>query len=338
MAVLETNRVLVVGSGSIGRRHMRNLHGLGFQAIATCDPDPERSQPMVDELGVTAFTDFESALQAHQPQIVFICTPPVLHIEQARRAVEAGAHVFLEKPVSHSLDGVDALDEMARAAQRVVQVGYNFRFHPGLRALKHLLDEGRIGRLLWTHVEVGKYLPDWRKWQDYRQSYTARRELGGGIILDYSHELNYAQWLMGYPSAVFCEAGRRSDLDVNVEDHAVIMLRFANGAHAAVHMDFVQRKPVRVCKLVGANGTLLWDVAANHICLYTDDTPEPVLDEKLVVDHNRSYIDEVQHFLSAIQNAHAPEVSLSEGCQTLKVALAAHESAASGQWVDLRAR
>lgn len=335
MTTWSSSRVLVVGSGSIGRRHMRNLHALGVQHIATCDPDPERSQPMVDELSVTAFTDFETTLEVFQPQVVFICTPPVLHIAQAQRAIEQGAHVFLEKPVSHTLEGVDSLAQAAQTAGQIVQIGYNFRFHPGLLTLKRLLDEGPIGRLLWAQVEVGKYLPDWRKWQDYRQSYTARRELGGGIIFDYSHELNYLQWLLGSPSAVFCEAGHTSDLDVNVEDHAVIMLRYNSGVHATVHMDFVQRKPVRVCKLVGTQGTLYWDLTINRIQLYVEDNPDPTFDETLAIDHNQSYVEEVEHFLSAIEKAQQPEVTLAEGCQTLKIALAAHDSAASGQWVDL---
>jgi predicted dehydrogenase len=322
-------KVLVVGSGSIGRRHMRNLRSLGIQHLAACDLDPERLTPMIGELGVRAFPDFKEALVTIMPDAVFVCTPPVLHIDQAMQAIDAGAHVFIEKPLSHSLVGVDELIGEMRARGRVVQVGYNLRFHPGLQKIKELVDLGTIGQILWARVEVGQYLPDWRPWQDYRQSYTARRDLGGGIILDASHELDYIIWLLGRPTEVTCMAGKVSDLEVDVEDCATVLLRFASGAHADVHMDFVQRGYARSCKLAGEQGTIIWNYSAHRIQVYqaeTDSWETMAYD----FDSNDMYVAEVQHFLDCVDQAVTPLADLEQAKTVLKVALAAKFAAVQG--------
>ena len=148
-------KILVAGSGSIGRRHMRNLRSLGVGEIAACDPDSERLAPMIAELKIQPYSNFEKALETFRPDAVLVCTPPSLHLEQARQAVAAGAHVFVEKPLSHSMDSVKTLLGEARASGRVLQVGYNLRFHPAIRKLKQIVEEKILGRILWTRAEVG---------------------------------------------------------------------------------------------------------------------------------------------------------------------------------------
>jgi predicted dehydrogenase len=318
--------VLMVGSGSIGRRHLRNLHAFGIRYLAACDINEEQLTPMVAELDVQPFTDFDEALTTVRPNLVFICTPPVFHVSQALQAVRAGAHVFIEKPLSHTLDGVDELIIEAEARQRVVQVGYNLRFHPGLKRVKQLVDEDAIGRILWAYVEVGQYLPDWRPWQNYHQSYSARRDLGGGIILDASHELDYAIWLLGQPVEVLCMASMVSDLNVDVEDCATVLLRFASGTQADVHMDFVQRGYSRSCKLAGDRGTVIWDYQANEVRLYRaeEDSWETI---SYSFDANDMYMAEVKHFLTCVTYEKTPTIDLNQARHTLQVALAAHAAA-----------
>ena len=321
--------VLLVGSGSIGQRHMRNLRTLGIQRLAACDPDPDRLAPVVAELGIQSFADFEQAIAATKPDLVFVCTPPIFHVPQALQAVRAGAHVFIEKPLSHALEGVDELITAAEARQRVVQVGYNLRFHLGLQKVKQLVEDGTIGQILWARVEVGQYLPDWRPWQDYRQSYTAHRALGGGIILDASHELDYTIWLLGRPTEVMCMAGKVSDLEVDVEDCATVLLRFASGAHADVHMDFVQRGYVRSCKLAGEQGTIIWNYPAHQVQVYraeTDSWETMAYD----FDSNDMYVAEVRHFLDCVDQAVIPLTDLKQAKVVLKVALAAKLAAVRG--------
>lgn len=301
---------------------MKNLHQLGVRKLAACDPDRERLTPMVSELGVKPLSDFAAALESEKPHAVFVCTPPVHHVPQALQAVRAGAHVFVEKPLSHTLEGIEELALEARQRAAVVQVGYNLRFHPGLQKLKELIETGQLGRVLWASVEAGQYLPDWRPWQDYRQSYTGQRGLGGGILLDGSHELDYITWLLGYPSEVMCMAGKVSALQVDVEDCADLLLRFASGAQAQVHLDFVQRGYTRSCKLVGELGTALWDFTSREVRFFAGET-NAWQSYPYTFESNDMYISEVNDFFSCVVGGKNPLVNLEQAARVLKLVLAA---------------
>lgn len=324
-----SQRVLVLGAGSIGRRHMRNLRALGIQDIAACDPDPTRVAPMVDELSVRPFAEFQAALASFSPEAVFICTPPSLHVNQALEAIQAGAHVFLEKPLSDTLDGVDELLQEAKGRDRIIQVGYHLRFNAGLQQLKKLVEDKMIGRVLWASAEFGQYLPDWRPWQDYRRSYTAQRSLGGGILLDASHEIDAVIWLLGVPILVRCLAGKVSSLDMDVEDCATILLEFASGARADIHVDCVQRAYARSCKVAGEQGTIVWDEVAHEVRLYQaqrgcwETSP-------YTTDVNEMYVKEVQQFLACVRQGTMPSVSLEDAKTALQVVLAAKAAAEQG--------
>ncbi len=312
---------LVVGAGSIGRRHLRNLRALGITNLAVCDPDSARLRSLAPEIAAT-FPDMDNALGELRPEIVFVCSPPVYHVRQALEAVRAGAHVFIEKPLSHELEGVDLLISEAGRWGRTVQVGYNLRFHPGVEMLQRLVSEGRIGRILWARAEFGQYLPDWRPQADYRTTYSARRDLGGGIILDASHELDYVLWLMGAPERVLCLAGITSDLAVDVEDCATILLQFPDGAQADVHMDFVQRGYTRTCKLAGEKGTITWDYSANEVRLYLAETGE-WQSFAYKFSANDMYLAEAHDFLECVRTGRTPRVTLAEARRVLEVALTA---------------
>jgi predicted dehydrogenase len=321
--------VLVSGAGSIGKRHAANLRRAGIQRLAVCDPDTQRLNAVVDELKIEPFPDFVAALAIVKPDLVFVCTPPVFHVVQALAAVRAGAHVFIEKPLSDHLEGVDQLTTEADARGRTVQVGYNLRFHPGIRKLKDFIDTGALGRILWAQVEAGQYLPDWRPWQDYRQSYTARKELGGGILLDGSHELDYITWLLGKPVEVLSMAGKVSTLDVDVEDCASVLLRFASGCQADVHLDFVQRGYSRSCKLVGEKGTAAWDFTSNEVKLFSAETGV-WKGFAYDFDTNDMYVSEVRDFVRCVDCGERPVVDLRQATDVLKLVLAAKKSAAIG--------
>lgn len=326
-------RALVVGAGSIGQRHLKNLKTLGVQELMACDPDSQRLEA-VAELQVTGFADFAESLSVGEPDLVFICTPPVFHVTQAIEALKMGAHVFIEKPLSDRLENVDRLIDEASRRNRVVQVGYNLRFNPGIRKLRQLISDSVVGKVLWARLEVGQYLPDWRPSQDYRSSYSALRALGGGIVLDASHEIDYAIWLLGKPLEVACMAGKVSQLDVDVEDCATLLLRFENGVQADIHLDFVQRSYTRCCKIVGELGTIEWDYSNHEIKVFDSAS---ALWETQTYDFvvNDTYVAELQHFLDCVENRQEPMVDLKQGKLVLEVALAAKAAAEDGSTKSL---
>jgi predicted dehydrogenase len=325
--------VLVAGAGSIGRRHIGNLKKLGVTRLAACDPHPERLAYVSSEFQVECFPTLEAGLQEFRPKAVLICTPPVHHVAQAMQALRASAHLFVEKPLSNRLDGVEELREQAAKCGVVVQVGYNLRFHPPIERLKELVDSAAVGKILWARVESGSYLPDWRPWQDYRKSYTARRELGGGILLDGSHEIDYVTWLFGAPREVACMAGRVSQLDVNVEDCATILLGFPDGTRADVHVDFIQRSYSRSCTLVGPEGKLCWNFTSNAVQI--ERPGGQVETQNFDSEANGMYVNEMAHFLECVKTGARPRFGLEDATLTLRVALAARRSAEERTWVTL---
>lgn len=323
--------VLIDGAGSIGRRHLDNLRHLGVRKLSVCDPDASRLEQLADKLSDLGFADFDEGLCTFKPDVVFVCTPPVCHVDHALRAIRSGADVFIEKPLSHRIEGVGVLKAEASSLGRVVQVGYNLRFHPGVQTLKRLVDDGVGGGILWARAEVAQYLPDWRPWQDYRESYTARRELGGGIILDASHEIDYILWLLGPPRELICMAGQVGGLEVNVEDCATVLIRLRSGAQADIHMDFVQRTPSRSCVLAGEQARLEWDYADNSVRIIRPGVSCESVEYSF--ESNQMYLAEVRDFFSNVHTRVTANHGLAESQLTLEVALAALRSSAERKWV-----
>jgi predicted dehydrogenase len=323
------NRVLVIGTGSIGQRHLRNLRALGIDELAACDPDLSRIKTIRQDLDVITFETLSTALEKFRPNMVLICTPPSLHVEQARQVIQAGLDLFIEKPLSHTWDNVEALLNESQSSRSIVQVGYNLRFHPALQQIKQVVTDKTMGRILWARAEFGQYLPDWRPWQDYRQSYTANQKLGGGILLDASHEIDYLMWLLGRPTQVMCMAGKVSNLDVDVEDSATVLFRYADGVHVDIHVDFIQRDYARSLKLVGEEGILVWDFAQGELRLFKTETQRwETFTHNL--DNNEMYLAEMRHFLTCVRDRNTPLVSLKEAADVLQVVLGAKKAAEQG--------
>jgi predicted dehydrogenase len=307
---------------------------LGLRDLAVCDSDQRRLDALNAEFSVTTFQAFDEAMDTVRPGAVLVCTPPHLHVGFAIKALEAGAHVFVEKPLSNTLEGVERMKQLSEHRGLVVQVGYNWRYHQGLRRVKEMLQEGAIGRVLWARAEAGQYLPDWRPSIDYRTNYTAHRSMGGGIILDGSHEIDYLCWLLGDVQRAYCESGSLSDLDVDVEDTASIVLRMRSGVVAEVHLDFVQRTKARDCKFVGTEGTILWDYVDGKLRRF-NIAGKQWQSYPFDADIDGQYVAEIEDFLRVLGEGTRPLVGIDEATRTLKVALAALESSRVHQPVEV---
>ena len=194
-----------------------------------------------------------------QPDAVLVCTPSNFHVPVALAAARAGCHLFIEKPVSHSWEGVECLLEEVRSRDLTTLMGFDLRFDPGLLKIKELLAAKTIGHVVAAHVEVGQYLPDWHPWEDYRFTPSAKQSSGGGVILDLIHELDYISWLLGPVADLTAMSGHVSRLEIETEDVAAILLRFETGAIATIQLDYLQRPPSRTCRLIGESGTIEWN-------------------------------------------------------------------------------
>jgi predicted dehydrogenase len=326
-------RIVVFGAGSIGQRHLKNLLVLGCEVAAVFDPSPARLDEVRSLVGDGCrLTTDEAEAFAAAADAALISSPTHRHLGQARTALEHGWHVFVEKPLAHTLDGTDALVEQAAGAGRTVLVGCNLRFLPSLVLVKRLVEEGRIGRLLAARAHCGYYLPFWRPGTDYREGYGAKQATGGGIILDSIHEFDYLTWLLGQPREVFAYAGRVSSLEIDTEDTADVLLRFDYGAVANVHLDYLQRTYRRACDVIGEDGVIAWDYITQSVTVYgKEDRRTEVFQESINTERNQMFVDEMRHFIRCIEAGEPPVLDAAGGRAILEVALAAKASAAQGK-------
>jgi predicted dehydrogenase len=320
-------RLLVIGAGSIGTRHAGNAKALGVAEIAVTDPDRPRREQLAAALGARAFATIDDAI-AWQPSAAIVCTPPSSHLGVAQQCVEAGCDVLIEKPLAASSDGLPALEQAIAARGRRVAVAYQLRFHQAVMRLRELVAGGGIGRLLAIQAEYGQYLPSWRPSRDYRESYTAQAALGGGILLDGSHEIDYVRWLAGEMAAVFASASRLSDLQMDVEDTAALVIRFRSGVMGEVHLDCVQRGYSRRCTLIGSEATVRWDSTTG---LRITSATGATHDEPLVPAANDPYVAELRAFLGGEPTL----ATIADGARVLEVVDAARRSSAERREIGL---
>lgn len=322
-------KILVVGCGSIGKRHLANLNSLGVGNLTAYDPDQTRSREVSSRFGAETHGSLESALSG-SPHAALICTPNSLHLQGAMAAARAGCHLFIEKPLSHTLAGVEELISEVKHRGLITLIGCNFKFHPSFMKMKEILDAGSLGRILSARCQFGQYLPDWHPWEDYRKTYSARSELGGGILLD-SHEFDYLQWFLGPVEEVFCMASKLSALEIDTEDTAEVLLKLKGGGIAEIHLDYTQRAYQRNYEFFGEKGTLKWDFNDRSVrCYMADEKKWDVYEEPKNYDFNSMYREEMKHFVDAVGNNQKTITDIYAGLKTLKAVMAAKESARDG--------
>ena len=330
--IANVSSFLVIGGGSIGKRHLRNLKALGATRLSAFDVRDDRRREVADTLGVEAFSDLDDALAAG-PAVAFVCSPTSLHLDHALRAARRGCHLFIEKPIASTLDGVDALvGEVEQRGLRTL-VGCNFRFHPGLQHVKLLLESGVIGTVVSARAIFGQYLPDWHPWEDYRRNYSAQSAAGGGVVLDRIHELDYLYWLLGDVTGISAMMGHLSSLEIDTEDVADMLLQFASGAIGTVHVDYVSRSYDCRLEIVGEQGSIAWSFQGADVRWFTASEQRWQSLSWPRYDVNRMYVDQLQHFLDVLDGRTTSINDVRSARRVLAVALAAKQAAESGRRV-----
>lgn len=312
-------RVLIIGLGMIGRRHLSNLQKLDCE-VSVYRRTEETADAARREFGIAAFASLADAA-SWKPNVALIANPSSEHLKFASWALEQDCHVFIEKPLAHSLDGIDVFLGMAEERQRCVGVGCNLRFHPAMEAIHAAVCEGRIGRLLTARAEVGQYLPDWHPGTDYRQEYSARAALGGGALLTLIHELDYIYWIGGDVSEIIGVCAKVSDLELDVEDVAEMICRHISGTLTSVHMDFLDRAYNRRSRWVGDAGTIEW-IWRGPVHLIQPGGNQEILWQNQNFDFNNTYMMELQDFFNCIKSGKQPRTTGWEAKRVLEIALA----------------
>ena len=304
-------KYLIAGYGSIGRRHLRNLRELGENDILLLRSH-QSTLPEDEIKDVPVETTVEAAL-AHHPDGVIIANPTALHLDIAISAAMQGCAVFMEKPVSDSFERIPELQEALKHNGGRFQMGFQFRFHPGLQKIKELLDTGVIGRPYSFRAEWGEYLPGWHPWEDYRKTYAARRDLGGGVLLTLSHPLDYLRRLFGDPQWIWGMNGKVSDLELEVDDIAEIGLMMADGPVGTVHLDYYSRPARNGLEIIGSEGKLRCDNLNGVVTLRTADGTMKQFVPDPPYDRNNMFLDEMRRFISVTAGTAEPSCTLEDG-------------------------
>lgn len=342
-------KILMIGLGSIGQRHLRNLsaylgHNVQFLAYRVRGLQRTFSDTMQilegisleEEFSIQSFFDLDEAL-AQAPDIAYVTNITSQHIPCALKAVRAGCDVFLEKPVSHDLDGAKELEQAAKEHRRIVFVGFQNRYHPCLRRMKQLLQERKLGPIISVQSEVGERLTTMHTYENYADTYMAREDQGGGVIMNQMiHELDYLQWTFGIPERVTAFSGKNSSLDLSVEDYcdALYWVKSSSGSFPVyVHADFFQYPPKRVCKVICQGGWIEADLLSARLTIARGDQVEQ--EEYPDFQRNQMFMDEMKDFLSCVESRKQDILSLADGTVSLRMAHAAKKASAENRIVSL---
>ena len=324
-------RIAVVGTGSIGQRHLATLMALGETELVAVSEHGKRPSLTVEGVDVPVAHRLDDALG--DAGLVVVASPTSLHRHQAAAAVAAGCHVLVEKPVGDSSAGLEAVADAAADRGLVAAAAHQFRFEPGLVALRDMVAAGELGTILTVEAHQGEHLADYHPDEDYRVGYAARRALGGGVLRTQIHHIDALDWIFGPLTRVFASGGHRTDLEVDVEDTASYLFLTGDGTPVHGHLDFRQRPKHVSMVVVGSEGRVDWDHYAGRL-VHTPFAPgaEPV-EREWTYDRSAMFTAQWQDLLAAVRTGSAPRTPLHDGIRAVSLVEAIERSITTDQAV-----
>jgi predicted dehydrogenase len=320
-------RFLIAGVGSVGRRHLDNLLALGERDVILLRTGRGGTPAGGGSFKVEA--DLHAAL-AHEPHAVIVSNPSALHMDVAIVAARAGCHLLIEKPVSHTLERSEELKQAVARGGGQVLVGFQFRFHPLLNHLREIVRKGHLGVARWAQAHWGQHLPGWHPGEDYRRSYSARADLGGGALLSMCHPFDYLTWIFDGLSCTGVRALRVGGLAVDVEDYADVWLASKHGLIGTAHVNYYERPEEHWLAVGGDLGNLRLDFVRGRLLGSVDELPVEER-EPAGFTRNELFVAEMRHFLDVCHGRAQPRCTLDEGLESLRLIVDAKAMAARGR-------
>jgi len=332
--------VLVVGLGSIGRRHVGIIKELFPEIKIVVLRHRQCDKNDIDALGLyKCVTSIDKAIETN-PQAAIIANPATKHIEVAEQLANKGVHLLIEKPISDSSMGVQALINICHQNNVVLMTAYNLRFLPSLIEFKKQLQANKIGNIYSVRSEVGQYLPSWRIDKDYRKSVSSQKKMGGGALLELSHEIDYILWIFGPIKWVKSHVSKQSDLDIDVEDSANIILGFKSNdgreLTVSLNMDFIRHDTIRKCFVIGEQGTLLWNGISGKVEYFAKGSKDWETILSSIPDRDFTYTEEIKSFFSSIESNGLPYISGDDGMHVVSIIEAIKKSSNNNSIVYLQ--
>ena len=314
---VKINRILIIGSGAIALRHLNAAkHYYPRASYGFLTPHSKKKSNCNEIKNYYSIT----AALSFNPQITVVANPASLHINTAIPFAEKGSHLLIEKPLSINEKGILDLLNIIKNKKTVLAVGYNLRYTKSLRKFREFIENKKIGNVLMANIEAGQYLPTWRS-INYKKSVSAQSKLGGGVLLELSHEIDYMQWIFGKPEWVLAKLSKQSNLEIDVEDtvKAIFSIKskiLNSSILVSVSLDFIRRDKIRQCLAIGSKGTLRWNGLLGTIEIYKENTSDWRL---IFQDQSDSYLNEWKDFSKAIRNKSNSLVTGIEGLNVMKI-------------------
>lgn len=338
--VLSSLHMLVVGGGSAGQRHLSNLLGLGVTNVAVVEPRADRQADIRSHYGdVQLFATEDEAYAASTYTAVVVANPPAFHLKSGNNAIAHGADVLMEKSISNTLEGVEEFLAAAEKAGKVVGICYISRFFDTLQHIKTLVDNGTLGRVISVQINSSEYLPDWHPWEKPNEWYAGQRALGGDVLVDENHTVDFARWLFGEITSVTGFVTSTGSLPANVDiiDFAEFTYTHESGTVSHIHQDAFGRKGRKDMIIMGEKGNLYWDsyMGGNKVEYFNAETKttETIPGKVTRAD---AFFELMRDFVEALVTGKQPFITGRDGFKTLKATVAAEQSSKEGRRLEIK--
>ena len=326
----------MIGLGSIGQRHVRNIRKLygsnveliayrvrGLSQLFSDDMQVRDNVSLEQEYDITSFSNLQDALSLN-PKVAFITNITANHIECAIQAANAGCDLFIEKPLSHSMSGVKNLKAIIDEKHLLAYMGFQNRYHPCLKLLKYYVDNFILGKIISVDIEMGERITTMHKYENYAETYMSQKIMGGGVVLSQQiHEIDYMNWIFGFPYSIYSIGGKSSDFQIDVEDNVSSIYLIKKDTFCFpvyIHSDFVQYPPTRKCKVICEKGYMIADLNLNIFSWTENDQIYQKTFDKF--SRNDMFLDEIKDFFECVSSREIPKISINDGINSLQIALA----------------
>ena len=317
------SKILIVGYGSIGKRHMRNILSKKNMNIIICS---KRKDLKFREKNIKIVKTLEQGI-AEKPDIAFVTNETSYHISVATKLANAGIDLFIEKPLSSSENGIKQLKKIIKQKRIITLIGCDHRFHPCLKKIKDIIDKKRLGRIMSVQVESSSLLSDWHPYEDYRKGYSAKEELGGGIAMTMTHELDFLRWFFGEIKEIFSITKKISELEITADDISTMTMIFKNNIIGELHLDYFARPQFKSCKIKSTKGTLYWNSDENSIKIfYNNQNKWKTIFQEKKFKRNQMFVKELEYFLKCVKNRECSFNDINDGEKIVQVILDAKKS------------
>jgi predicted dehydrogenase len=315
---MKQHHMLILGCGSVGKRHARNLAGLGCR-ISCFDPREDRRTELAAETPVTAAcADLKEALSVDGIDGVVAASPTAFHADQTIRALGLGLPVLLEKPPAKTLPDARRMADAMEKTGVPVLLGYTWRWWPPLSRVRELLDSGKIGRIRHVQFHMSAHLADWHPWEPYQDFFMSSLELGGGALLDESHWIDLMLWFFGKPLSLFGQVEKNSDLQIETDDNVDVVVTYPDGLRITLHLDLYGRPHEKFIRFIGEGGTIFWSAEPNQIRIGLKPEQEWA-QEDFTCDRNDMFVEVAREFIAVCNGDEVKTCRLTDGLAVMEL-------------------